>query len=68
VADALGMTRVFIHPFAGVLSAYGMGLADVRELRERAVEARLFITELNIKKNLIKCMRGIIWWMNLDIK
>ena len=28
VADALGMTRVFVHPLAGVLSAYGMGLAD----------------------------------------
>ncbi|GAB4354685.1 MAG: hydantoinase B/oxoprolinase family protein [Kiloniellaceae bacterium] len=38
VADALGMTRVFLHPFAGVLSAYGMGLADVRALRERQVE------------------------------
>ncbi|HTQ01988.1 MAG TPA: hydantoinase B/oxoprolinase family protein [Casimicrobiaceae bacterium] len=41
VADALGMTRVFIHPFAGVLSAYGMGLADVRALRQEAVEATL---------------------------
>ena len=41
VADALGMTRVMIHPLAGVLSAYGMGLADVRALRDRAVEARL---------------------------
>jgi len=41
VADALGMTRVFIHPLAGVLSAYGMGLADVRALRQRAVEASL---------------------------
>jgi 5-oxoprolinase (ATP-hydrolysing) len=41
VADALGMTRIFIHPFAGVLSAYGMGLADVRALRGKAVEARL---------------------------
>jgi 5-oxoprolinase (ATP-hydrolysing) len=41
VADALGMTRVFIHPLAGVLSAYGMGLADVRALRQRAVEAEL---------------------------
>jgi 5-oxoprolinase (ATP-hydrolysing) len=41
VADALGMTRVFIHPFAGVLSAYGMGLADVRAMREQAVEADL---------------------------
>jgi 5-oxoprolinase (ATP-hydrolysing) len=41
VADALGMTRVLLHPLAGVLSAYGMGLADLRVLRERAVEARL---------------------------
>ncbi len=41
VADALGMTRVFIHPFAGVLSAYGMGLADVRALRQQAIEATL---------------------------
>ena len=41
IAEALGMKRVFIHPFAGVLSAYGMGLADVRVLKERAVEAKL---------------------------
>ena len=41
VADALGMTTVFLHPLAGVLSAYGMGLADVRVLRELAVEATL---------------------------
>lgn len=41
IAEALGMQRVFIHPFAGVLSAYGMGLADVRVLKEKAVEARL---------------------------
>jgi len=41
VADALGMTRVFVHPFAGVLSAYGMGLADQRVIRERAVEKTL---------------------------
>ncbi|MCP5364960.1 MAG: hydantoinase B/oxoprolinase family protein [Hyphomicrobiales bacterium] len=41
VADALGMTQVLIHPLAGVLSAYGMGLADVRELREHAIEAVL---------------------------
>ncbi len=41
VADALGMQRVYIHPFAGVLSAYGMGLADVRTLRQAAVEKPL---------------------------
>src|ERR1700692_1553923 len=40
-ADALGMGRVFIHPFAGVLSAYGMGLADQIAMRETAVEQGL---------------------------
>ena len=38
VADRLGMTRVLLHPFAGVLSAYGMGLADFRLLRDQALE------------------------------
>jgi 5-oxoprolinase (ATP-hydrolysing) len=41
VADALGMTRVLIHPLAGVLSAYGIGLADTTAMRETAVEATL---------------------------
>ena len=41
VADALGMTQVFVHPLAGVLSAYGMGLADQSLIREQAVEERL---------------------------
>ncbi len=39
VADALGMTRVFIHPHAGVLSAYGMGLADQTAMRQRTLES-----------------------------
>ena len=41
VADALGMGTVFLHPHAGVLSAFGMGLADARLLRQQAVEAQL---------------------------
>jgi 5-oxoprolinase (ATP-hydrolysing) len=41
VADALGMTRVFIHPLAGVLSAYGMGLADQIVIRDSSVERYL---------------------------
>ena len=41
VADALGVRQVLIHPLAGVLSAYGMGLADVTAMRETAVEAPL---------------------------
>src|SRR5690625_575051 len=38
IADTLGIETVFIHPVAGVLSAYGMGLADIRSLRERQFE------------------------------
>ena len=41
VADELGMTRVTIHPLSGVLSAYGMGLADITAMREQAVEIAL---------------------------
>jgi 5-oxoprolinase (ATP-hydrolysing) len=37
VADALGMKTVLIHPFSGILSAYGMGLADIRAGRSRAI-------------------------------
>src|SRR5690606_5168885 len=37
VADSLGIGRVLIHPLAGVLSAYGMGLADRVELRQRSL-------------------------------
>jgi len=41
VADSLGMTRVLIHPYSGILSAYGMGLADIRAHRTVAVVRRL---------------------------
>ncbi len=41
VADELGMRRVFLHPHAGVLSAYGIGLAELRCYREQSVEATL---------------------------
>ena len=41
VADALGMGRVFVHPLAGVLSAYGMGLADEIAMREASIELPL---------------------------
>ncbi len=46
VADALGMTRVLVHPLAGVLSAYGMGLADQNLIREQAVELPLQLPTL----------------------
>ncbi|MEM9791361.1 MAG: hydantoinase B/oxoprolinase family protein [Pseudomonadota bacterium] len=41
IADTLGMSRCLIHPYASLLSAYGMGLADIRASRAQAVEADL---------------------------
>ncbi|HXF88074.1 MAG TPA: hydantoinase/oxoprolinase family protein, partial [Xanthobacteraceae bacterium] len=46
VADALGMTTVLIHPYSSLLSAYGMGLADVRATRQQAIEEPLGATAL----------------------
>jgi 5-oxoprolinase (ATP-hydrolysing) len=46
VADELGMETVFIHPYAGVLSAYGMGLADQTVMREQAVEVPFTAREM----------------------
>jgi 5-oxoprolinase (ATP-hydrolysing) len=40
-ADALGISTVLIHPFSGILSAYGMGLADIRATRQRTVSVPL---------------------------
>jgi 5-oxoprolinase (ATP-hydrolysing) len=41
VAEALGMSKVLIHPFAGLLSAYGMGLADQTIIQEQSIETSL---------------------------
>jgi 5-oxoprolinase (ATP-hydrolysing) len=49
VADALGMTTVLIHPFSGLLSAYGMGLAAVRAGRQAALDAPLDQAEGDIR-------------------
>ncbi len=49
VADSLGMTSVLLHPYAGVLSAYGMGLAEIRSIREKHFEK-----DLNDIENAIK--------------
>ncbi|WP_431298482.1 hydantoinase B/oxoprolinase family protein [Tabrizicola sp. BL-A-41-H6] len=45
VADALGMRKVFIHPFAGVLSAFGMGLADLRVHRQTQFDRPLMAAD-----------------------
>jgi len=41
VADALGIKRIYLHPLAGLLSAYGMGLAEQRQMRQQAIEKPL---------------------------
>jgi 5-oxoprolinase (ATP-hydrolysing) len=41
VADELGITRILIHPLCGLLSAYGIGLADYRRIKERSIESEL---------------------------
>ena len=41
VAETLGISRIFVHPLSGVLSAYGMGLADIRAIEERQVDLPL---------------------------
>ena len=46
VADQLGMTTIYIHALAGVLSAYGMGLANIVAMREEAVELPLGVDAL----------------------
>ena len=58
VADALGMETVFIHPYAGVLSAYGMGLADQTAMREQAVEKTLSPALLPELSDLAEALRA----------
>ncbi|MGO4735400.1 hydantoinase B/oxoprolinase family protein [Bosea sp. 2KB_26] len=41
VADALGIKTVLLHPFSGLLSAYGMGLAEIRSTRTAALDVPL---------------------------
>ncbi|MFW2349801.1 hydantoinase B/oxoprolinase family protein [Qipengyuania sp.] len=53
VADALGIRNVLIHPMAGVLSAYGIGLSDQRIVRQRAVEQELDETVLKTARVIL---------------
>lgn len=59
VADALGIERVMIHPLAGVLSAYGMGLADMVELRQRTLAgADLEATLAELEAEAVAALRA----------
>jgi 5-oxoprolinase (ATP-hydrolysing) len=61
VADALGMDTIFIHTLSGVLSAYGMGLADVTTMREQAIEAELAPT-------IVERLRGTLDTLAADAR
>ncbi|MEB3340519.1 hydantoinase B/oxoprolinase family protein [Okeania sp.] len=61
IADALGMKQIFIHPYAGVLSAYGMGLADIRVMKEKAVEKML-------SSELLSELKGIFAKLEIEAK
>ncbi len=56
IADVLGMTQIFIHPYAGVLSAYGIGLADIRTIRDRSVESELNLELLEELETIAKLL------------
>jgi 5-oxoprolinase (ATP-hydrolysing) len=58
LADALGMSRVYIHPLAGVLSAYGMGLADRSASREQALEHELGAAGMRAARALAAQLSG----------
>ncbi len=57
VADALGMNRVFAHPLGGVLSAYGMGLADQNVMREASIELPL-VSALGVVEKRVDELAG----------
>ena len=53
VADRLGMQQILLHPFAGVLSAYGMGLADFRLVNNQALELAFDTTSIETLRDII---------------
>ncbi|HVV64739.1 MAG TPA: hydantoinase B/oxoprolinase family protein [Rhizomicrobium sp.] len=59
VADALGITKILIHPFASLLSAYGMKLATLRSVRQQAVGMQLDDTALDVLENLSGDLGGL---------
>jgi 5-oxoprolinase (ATP-hydrolysing) len=59
VADALGIEKVMVHPLAGVLSAYGMGLADMVELRQRTLAgAELDVVLAELEREAVAALRA----------
>lgn len=58
VAEALGISTVWIHPLAGVLSAYGMGLADIRVQKQQSLEMPLKDDSISEAEVVVAALRG----------
>ncbi|HET9374531.1 MAG TPA: hydantoinase B/oxoprolinase family protein, partial [Chthoniobacterales bacterium] len=58
IADALSMSRILIHPLAGLLSAYGIGVADLRVLRESSIEANLDLNGFRFAQNRLDALEA----------
>ena len=61
LAEALGMKTILIHPYAGVLSAYGMGLADRRLLKEKSIEIPLEEKTIEIIAQLLEELENAVY-------
>jgi 5-oxoprolinase (ATP-hydrolysing) len=72
LAEALGMNQIFLHPYAGVLSAYGIGLADVRVLKEEAIELPLIVANISTVESILDRLthvgRAEISSQNVDLQ
>lgn len=65
VADSLGMKTVILHPFSGILSAYGMGLADIRADRQKAV-VKVLTEELMPELHVLRDQLAIVTEAELE--
>ncbi len=54
VADALGIESIFLHEYSGVLSAYGMGLADIRKIRQQSLDVVLEPSNAAVIQQLLR--------------
>ena len=59
VAEKLGMNTIFLHPLSGVLSAYGMGLADISTERQSVIELDITSPELSILNTKISELKAV---------
>lgn len=60
VADELGMSTVLIHPFAGVLSAFGMGMADQCQVRRHAIDQPLDETNARAARETLEQLAAAV--------